>query len=579
MPDKVTRRETLKGMFSGAAVAANTLIARRISSALLPGEEIERAQRQAMSHLGGNLPQWFDPSTASSAVANTDFDLQTATIADISRAMDKNALSSEHLVRLSLARIKAYEPELHAIITLNSHALDEARALDVERRAKGPRSLLHGIPVLLKDNINTRDLPTTLGFYGLKGAVPYADAEVVQKLRAAGAIILAKVNLSELAGGPSMSSLGGQTHNPHNLAYSPAGSSSGTAVGVAAGYAPIGIGTDTTGSVRWPAATNGVVGLKPTTGAISSIGVMPTAPTLDSVGPMARSVSDVSLVLGILQGIDVRDPAIRSEKLFYYPSDYKAGLVPDALRGARLGFLRRDFSGDDPETDAIMNAAVEKLKASGATVIDVQLPFWLIHFHGDLESLIVRTESAPNLNAYLLASFPSGYPRTHAEILAMSEQIALSAPPGILPNPGRLDGYRAEAATPPPTNPLYIAARDQGRAFVKASMEAILIQDKLDAIVCPTQTRPIQKIGEAPQRNSRGLFGNFGHGITSLMGWPELTVPAGFTSEGLPVGISFIGSEFSDVKLLAFGYAYEQATRALRQPTTTPPLPGDHFTY
>lgn len=579
MPDKVTRRETLKGMFSGAAVAANTLIARRISSALLPGEEIERAQRQAMSRLGGNLPQWLDPSTASSAVANTDFDLQTATIADISRAMDKNALSSAQLVRLSLARIKAYEPELHAIITLNSHALDEARALDVERRAKGPRSLLHGIPVLLKDNINTRDLPTTLGFYGLKGAVPYADAEVVQKLRAAGAIILAKVNLSELAGGPSMSSLGGQTHNPHNLAYSPAGSSSGTAVGVAAGYAPIGIGTDTTGSVRWPAATNGVVGLKPTTGAISSIGVMPTAPTLDSVGPMARSVSDVSLVLGILQGIDVRDPAIRSEKLFYYPSDYKAGLVPDALRGARLGFLRRDFSGDDPETDAIMNAAVEKLKASGATVIDVQLPFWLIHFHGDLESLIVRTESAPNLNAYLLASFPSGYPRTHAEILAMSDQIASSAPAGILPNPGRLDGYRAEAATPPPTNPLYIAARDQGRAFVKASMEAILIQDKLDAIVCPTQTRPIQKIGEAPQRNSRGLFGNFGHGITSLMGWPELTVPAGFTSEGLPVGISFIGSEFSDVKLLAFGYAYEQATQALRQPTTTPPLPGDHFTY
>ena len=376
-----------------------------------------------------------------------------------------------------------------------------------------------------------------------------------------------------------MSSLGGQTHNPHNLAYSPAGSSSGTAVGVAAGYAPFGIGTDTTGSVRWPAATNGVVGLKPTTGVISTVGVMPTAPTLDTVGPIARSVSDVSLVLGILQGIDVRDPSIRSEKLFYYPSDYKAGLGPDSLRGARLGFLRRDFSGDDPETDAIMNAAVEKLKACGATVIDVQLPFWLIHFHGDLESLIVRTESAPNLNAYLQASFPSGYPRTHAEILAMSEQIASSAPAGILPNPGRLDGYRAEAATPPPTNPLYIAARDQGRAFVKASMEAILIQDNLDAIVCPTQTRPIQKIGEDPKRNSRGLFGNFGLGITSLMGWPELTVPAGFTSEGLPVGISFVGSEFSDVKLLAFGYAYEQANQALRQPVTTPPLPGERFTY
>jgi amidase len=514
------------------------------------------------------------PTTA----GNTSFDLETATIEDISRAMDKGALTSEQLVRLSLARIKAYEPELHAVITLNPNAIDEARALDAERRSKRPRSLLHGVPVLLKDNINTHDLPTTLGFYGLKDAVPYTDAEIVVKLRAAGAIILAKVNPSELAGGPSMSSLGGQTHNPHNLAYSPAGSSSGTAVGVAAGYAPIGIGTDTTGSVRWPAATNGVVGLKPTKGVISAIGVMPTAPTLDTVGPIARSVSDVALVLSILQGIDVRDPAIRNENGLY-PAEYKAGLRTDALKGLRIGFLRRDFSGDDPETDTIMNAAVEKLKASGATVIDVQLPFWLPHFKGDLESLIVRSEAAPSLNAYLQAFFPPGYPRTHAEILAMGEKIALSAPAGILPNPGRLDGYRAEAATVPPTNPHYLAARDQGRAFVEASMQAIVTQDRLDAIVCPTQTRPIQKIGEPAKRDSRGLYPNFGNGLASLAGWPELTVPAEVTSEGLPVGISFIGPAYSDMRLLAYGYAFEQATHALRQPTTTPPLPGDRFTY
>lgn len=508
----------------------------------------------------------------------TSFDLETATIADIALAMGRGALSSEQLVQLSLARIKAYEPELHAVITLNPNALDEARALDVERRTKGPRSLLHGVPVLLKDNINTRDLPTTLGFYGLKGAVPYADAEVVQKLRAAGAIILAKVNLSELAGGPSMSSLGGQTHNPHNLAYSPAGSSNGTAVGVAAGYAPIGIGTDTTGSVRWPAATNGVIGLKPTVGVISTAGVMPTAPTLDTVGPIARSVSDVALVLSILETIDVRDPAARNQSGLY-PADYKASLRPDALRGARIGFLRRDFTGDDADVDAAMNAAVEKLKAGGATVIDVELPFWVLHFKSDLESIIIRTESALSLNVYLQTWFPPGYPRTHAEILAMSEKIASSAPPGILPNPGRLPVYRSEAATPPATNPFYIAAREQGRAFVKASMEAILTQDKLDALVYPTSTMPIGKIGEPAKRNSRGLFGNFGPGISSLTGWPELTVPAGFTSEGLPVGVSFIGPEFSDMKLLALGFAFEQATHALRQPVTTPPLPGDRFTY
>lgn len=520
-----------------------------------------------------------ESAPAKESAAKFSLDLGTATIEDINRAMDRGALTAEKLIRSSLARIKAYEPALHAVITLNPTIIEEARALDAERRAKGRRSPLHGIPVLLKDNINTRDLPTTLGFFGLKGAMPYADAEVVQKLRAAGAIILAKVNLSELAGGPMLSSLGGQTHNPHNLAYSPAGSSSGTAVGVAAGYAPIGIGSDTTGSVRWPAATNGVVGLKPTTGVISTVGVMPTAPTLDTVGPIARSVSDVALALSLLQGIDDRDPSVRNKKLAYYPGDYSAGLQPDALRGARIGFLRRDFSGDDADTDAIVNAAAEKLKAGGATVVEVELPYWLLHFHGDLESLIVRTESAPNLDTYLQTSFPPGYPRTHAEILTMSEKIAVTAPPGILPNPERLNGYREEAATPPPTNPLYIAAREQGRAFVKASMQAVLFQDKLDALVCSTQTRPIQKIGEAPRSNSRHLYGNFGLGITSLTGWPELTVPAGFTSAGLPVGISFIGPEFSDMKLLALGYAFEQATKALRQPATTPSLPGDRFTF
>ena len=547
---RTTRRSTIQGMLA----------------ALLPSAGARAA-----------APDFRPMRGAGRTAHTTTFDIETATVEDISRAMDRGALTAEQLVRLSLARVKAYEPELHAVITLNPNVIEEARALDAERRTKGPRSPLHGTPVLLKDNINTRDLQTTLGFYGLKGSVPYADAEIVQKLRTAGSIILAKVNLSELAGGPSMSSLGGQTHNPHNLAYSPAGSSSGTAVGVAAGYAPIGIGTDTTGSVRWPAATNGVVGLRPTIGVISTTGVMPTAPTLDTVGPIARSVSDVALMLSILEGIDERDSAIRNQN-GRYAADYKVGLRPDALSGARIGFLRRDFSGDDPNTDAIMNAAVETLKASGATVIDVQLPFWLLHFKEDLESIIIRTESAPSLNNYLQASFSPGYPRTHAEILAMSEKIASSAPSGILPNPARLEQYRAEAATPPPTNPVYAAARDQGRAFIKASMEAIFTQDDLDVLVYPTSTRPIDKIGEVAKRNSRGLFGNFGQGLISLAGWPDLTVPAGFTPEDLPVGISFVGREFSDMKLLAFGYAFEQATHALRQPGTTPPLPGDRIT-
>jgi amidase len=382
----------------------------------------------------------------------TSFDLGTATIADINRAMDHGALSSEQLVRLSLARIQAYDPALHAIITLNPKAMDEAKALDAERRAKGPRSPLHGIPVLVKDSIDTRDLPTTLGFYGLKGAVPYADAEVVAKLRVAGAIILARVNLSELASGPPMSSLGGQTHNPHKLEYSPAGSSNGSAVGVAAGYAPIAIGTDSAGSTRWPAATNGIVGLKPTTGIISSIGVMPSAPTFDTVGAMARSVADVAVVTSILEDVDVRDAKVRDQNGMY-PAHLLDALRTDALKGVRIGYPRHDLSGDDKEVDAVMSAAMEKLKAAGATVVEVQLPFWLVHFQGDVQSLIIRTESVPSLNAYLFSSFPPGYPRTHAEITEMSKRLTTPTADGMLPNPERLSLYVSEAATPPPTNP------------------------------------------------------------------------------------------------------------------------------
>jgi amidase len=506
------------------------------------------------------------------------FDLQTATIEDIGKAMDSGALNSERLVGLSLARIKAYDENLHAVINLNPRAMEEARALDAERRTKGSRSPLHGIPVLLKDNINTRDLPTTLGFYGLKGAIPYTDAAVVAQLRNAGAIILAKVNLSELASGPTLSSLGGQTRNPHNPAYSPAGSSSGTAVGIAAGYAPVGIATDTTGSVRWPAATNGVVGLRPTMGAISYVGVQPSATTLDTIGPITRSVSDAALVLSVLAGPNPRSHNARNGDA-RYSAELMLDLRADSLRGVRIGFPRRNFSGDDLEVDAAMNVAINVLKAAGATVVDVELPFWLVHLSGELQSIIVRTESAPSLDAYLSTSFPPAFPQSHADILALSESLAASTPPRATPNPGRLDGYREEAGSPPPTNAYYLAARDQGREFVRASMRAVLNQNRLDAIVYPTQTIRINKIGEPAQRNSRGLFGNFGPGLASLAGWPELTVPAGFTAEGLPVGVSFLGPEFSEHELLEYGFVFEQKIQALRQPVTTPSLPGDRFDY
>src|SRR4029078_7013332 len=240
----------------------------------------------------------------------TSFDFDVMTIADIKRAFDRGSLTAERLVQLCLARIDAYDrkgPALHAVISLNPKALDTARALDAERKTKGPRSLLHGIPVVLKDNYNTSDLPTTRGSVLLEGSIPPGDAFIVKKLRAAGAIVLAKVNLSEFASRGAHSALGGQTLNPHDLTRTPSGSSGGTGVAVAAAYAPLGLGTDTGGSIRGPATANGNVGLKPTHGLLSRSGIIPLSLSFDTGGPFARSVTDVAIALGIMTGVDPAD--------------------------------------------------------------------------------------------------------------------------------------------------------------------------------------------------------------------------------------------------------------------------------
>src|SRR5882672_1270192 len=273
-------------------------------------------------------------------------DLDSATIADINAAFKAGTLTAEGLVQLCLARIRSYDregPSLHAVMTINPKAIETARELDAERKAKGPRSALHGIPVVLKDNYNTADLPTTGGSVLLEGSIPPADAFVVKKLRGAGAIILAKMNMSEFASPPSQSSLGGQSLNPHDLRRTPAGSSGGTGVAVAAAYAPLGLGTDTGGSIRGPSTANGIVGLKPTHGLLSRSGIIPLSLTFDTGGPMARSVNDVAVALGAMTGIDPADAATqKSEGKF--SADYTKDLKVDALKGARIG-IARDFLG------------------------------------------------------------------------------------------------------------------------------------------------------------------------------------------------------------------------------------------
>src|SRR3954447_11134121 len=269
----------------------------------------------------------------------TSFDFDAMTIADINRAFDRGTLTAERLVQLCLARIQAYDrqgPSLRAVLTLNPKALDTARALDAERKAKGPRSPLHGIPIVLKDNYNTADLATTGGSVLLEGSHPSDDAFVVKKLRAAGAIVLAKLNMSEFASGPARSSLGGQSLNPHDLPRTPSGSSGGTGVAIAAAYAPLGMGTDTGGSIRGPSTSNGIVGLKPTHGLLSRGGIIPLSLSFDTGGPMARSVTDVAIVLGVMTGVDPADPATTKSQ-GRFESDYTKYLKADALRGARIG--------------------------------------------------------------------------------------------------------------------------------------------------------------------------------------------------------------------------------------------------
>ncbi len=376
--------------------------------------------------------------------AETDF--TSASIADLNQAFAAGTLTAETLTRLCLARIEAYDkkgPGLNAVITLNPKAVEEAIALDAERKKKGPRSPLHGIPVVLKDNFDTADMQTTGGFFGLKGSLPPQDATVVARLRAAGAIILAKLNTSEFASGGAMSSLGGQSHNPHALAYSPAGSSGGTGVAIAAGYAPLGYGSDTGGSIRGPSTSNGIVGLKPTHGLLSRAGIIPLSLTFDTGGPMTRTVYDIAISLNVTAGApDPRDDATKKSIGKLVP-DYTKFLDPNALKGARIG-VARDFMGQDTEVDSVIESAVSLLKAQGATVIDVKYPPALLAMRTDLYNTIRRPEFKAQIEDYL-ATLKPGFPKTHADILALSEKMMSVSPEGFFPNHGRLTLYRAEA--------------------------------------------------------------------------------------------------------------------------------------
>jgi len=517
--------------------------------------------------------------TLGSARART-IEFDAATIADINAAFDAGTLTSESLTRMCLARITAFDrkgPSLHAVMALNPHAIEQAKALDAERKAKGRRSLLHGIPVVLKDNYDTFDMPTTGGSVLLEGSIPSKDAFVVKKLRDAGAIILAKVNMSEFASGGTYSSLGGQSLNPHDLTRGPSGSSGGTGVAIAAAYALIGLGTDTGGSIRGPATTNGIAALKPTHGLLSRSGIIPLALSFDTGGPMARSVYDVAAALGVMTGVDAADAATaRSEGKSL--TDYTTGLRADALKGTRIG-IARDFLGADPDVDWVMEAAFASMKSAGATLIDVRYPKWLLDAKEDFYQTIRYPEFVVQIAEYLKGTGPK-YPKSLAEMIERANQFTGTRADGARPNPSRWTLFKRELESNSTDDYRYKAVRDFGLPMVRAVVEGMLDAQQLDAIAYPTTSRrPGLITATAGTGTSVGsalaASGLAASNIANLTGFPDLIVPAGFTGDSLPVGLSFLGRAFSDQKLLSIGYSFEQATKARRRPVHTPALPGE----
>ncbi len=496
------------------------------------------------------------------------FVLTEATTQDINAAFDAGALTSEKLTELYLARIAAYDqtgPRVNAVIHLNAKALAEARALDVERKAKGPRSPLHGVPVLVKDNFDTFDMPTTGGALALKGAIPAHDAFMVKKLREAGAVLIAKSNMDEMArGGNGVSSLGGQTLNPHAPGLIPGGSSAGTGAGVAAVYAPVGLGTETGGSVRHPANDTNIVGMVATEGLLSRAGIMPISMSQDRGGPMTLSVYDTAVMLTVMAGIDPNDQITRLGIGQKPSAHYESFLKPDSLKGKRLGVLRDLFkSGPDHEPyNKLIEEAIAVMKKAGAVVVDPVSTGTDLFAMTQGQSL-GNYEYKASFNAYMLARGPGQPVSSLAELIASGKY-----------HPRLKENYeRSEAITPMDLNAEY-AGKYRNRAALKKVLEDLLVKFDLDAFVYPVRSGPLPAAGTWPLPP-----GVSGQSVSDYCGLPAITVPAGFTPDGTPNGLEIMGAAFADATVLQIAFGYEQATKLRKLPALTPPLPGETINY
>ena len=500
------------------------------------------------------------------------FELIDADLAGIQAAFAAGALSVEDLTRDYLQRVAAIDaggPAINSLIAVNAEARAQARALDAKHRAKDRRGPLYGIPVVVKDNIDTQDLPTTGGSAALRGHEPFRDATVVQRLRDAGAIIIAKANLSEMElpyGRFGYSSVGGQTRNPYNLRRTP--SSSGVGAAVAANLAALGVGTDTIGSLRGSAAATALVGVRPTLGLTSRSGVIPTALSLDVTGPVARSVRDAAILLGVIAGADESDPRT-AESASEQTDDYTRLLDAKALKGARLG-IARGYTGGNREVDAAFEKAVKTLTVQGAETVDIKIPAELMNAWDGMLARVVETEFRDQIDAYLINT-EGGMPHDLAELLRMSESpLILGSDRPV--HPARLRGYRAALRSPglADLEYLYIVSNRLPRA--RAELAALMEADKLDALVLPTMLCPASSLLDDYDASYQSDVDDpyLPAYLASATGFPEITLPMAYTEQGLPLGLSLLGRPYTEPRLLALAYAFEQATRVRRPPDPKP---------
>jgi len=492
------------------------------------------------------------------------FELEEATIAEIQREMVSGKLTSLSLTRQYLERIGEMDrrgPTLRAMLDINPDAQVIARDLDAERRGRGIRGPLHGIPVLLKDNIDTSDrMTTTAGSYALEGSIPSRDAFIAKRLRDAGAVLLGKTNLSEWANFRSTrsssgwSGRGGQAKNPYILDRNPCGSSSGSGSAISANFAMVSVGTETDGSIVCPASANGIVGIKPTLGLVSRSGIIPIAHSQDTAGPMARTVSDAAILLTTLAGIDPRDPATAASRGRSRP-DYTRFLDANGLNGARIGVAREKYFGYSEETDKVVDEAIAEMRRRGAVIVDpANIPTAGKFDDSELEVLLYEFKA--DLNAYLGSLGPKAPVKALAEIIAFNEREKEREMPWF----GQEIMLRAQEKGPL-TSKKYRDALARNRRMSRAEgIDSVMTKHRLDAIVAPTGS---------PAWPTDLVNGDHFTGASStpaaVAGYPNINVPAGFVA-GLPVGISFFGRAWSEPRLLAIAYSFEQATRHRRAP-------------